>query len=102
MERFDVFRGAEAIGKDPRALMQPQFRVLVSICNLVRFTHEDPLEHFGHITQIECVVELSWDGKHRVANLLVHVNRSLDGNTRLKLVAGSLSAEKPSQDRLEN
>ena len=37
-----------------------------------------------------------------MANLLVHVNRSLDSNTWLKLVAGSLSAEEPSQDRLEN
>ena len=60
------------------------------------------MEDFGHITQIERVVELGRDGQHSAAHLQVHVNRGLHRDTRLQLVVGLLSIEEPTKNLLKD
>ena len=102
MVSLDVFASAESITKDARALVQPQPCVIVAISDLVWLTHEEPLEDFGHITQIERVVELGRDGQHRAANLQVHVNGGLDCYRCFQFVRGFTRGEVASEDRLED
>ena len=82
--------------------MQPQLSIAIVLRYLVRFAHEDALEHLGHVAQVKRVVELGRDGQHRAANLQVHVNGGLDCYRCFEFVRGFTRGEVASEDRLED
>ena len=48
--------------EDTRGLMYPQVDELGIITNTLGFSHKYALEHFANVSQVECVVELGWNG----------------------------------------
>lgn len=82
MEVGDIFGGAESVRKDTQALVRPEPEEDLLVWDLGWLGHQESLEDFRDVSEIEEVVEFRRYGQQVLVDLVVHVNRGVHRRPR--------------------